>query len=131
MDSERLKAITLYLNENKYIKDTSKSVKRIIRKQAISFELRDGVLFHKSKDNSMRVVDNSEEQHRILTSAHDDLVGGGHFGQATTYNKIAERFWWKNLQLDTRNFVRACDRCQKANPCNRPPPATLHPITVS
>ena len=29
-----------------------------------------------------------------------------------------------------RDYVRACDRCQKANPSNRPPPATLHPIAV-
>ena len=51
-------------------------------------------------------------------------------GQTATIREVTERFWWRKVTSDTREYVRSCQLCQKANPMNKPPPATLHPIAV-
>jgi len=61
---------------------------------------------------------------------HADAIGGAHYGQNATIKKITDRFWWKNVANDARDFVRSCTMCQKCNPDNKPPPCTLHPISV-
>jgi hypothetical protein len=61
---------------------------------------------------------------------HSSEVGGSHFGQTSTIRKITDRLFWKSIALVVREFVKTCSVCQKANPSNRPPAATLHPITV-
>ena len=47
-----------------------------------------------------------------------------------TIEKITKRFWWRGVSADVREYVRTCGPCQRANPNNRPPPATLHPVKV-
>ena len=57
---------------------------------------------------------------------------GGHFGRDKTYDKIATRFYWPNLYNDVRQYVVACDICQRVNEAggfvNSNVP--LHPIKV-
>src|SRR5437588_7318569 len=38
---------------------------------------------------------------------------GGHFGVEATYNKIAERYYWKGMYNDTKEYVKYCDKCQR------------------
>ena len=38
--------------------------------------------------------------------------------------------WWAGIAEGVRALVRSCEQCQRANPLNRPPAATLHPIAV-
>ena len=61
---------------------------------------------------------------------HAGIVGGCHYGQTATIAKVSDRFWWTGMAEDVRALVRSCDACQRANPLNRPPAATLHPISV-
>jgi len=65
-----------------------------------------------------------------MTGMHDDPVGGGHFGMTTTIDKIRSRFWWRGFSVDVKNYVKSCDRCQKANHSNKAPISSLHPVTV-
>src|SRR5213078_1495259 len=36
-----------------------------------------------------------------------------HFGVDTTYNKIADRYYWKGMYDDIRRYVKSCDICQR------------------
>ena len=67
----------------------------------------------------------------IMNAMHSGVVGGCHYGQTATSDKVTQRFWWPNVTADTRALVRSCFACQKANPANKPPAATLHPVPVS
>jgi len=77
-----------------------------------------------------RVIVDLKERDRIVASLHADRVGGCHCGQSATLRKVTERFWWRNVTADAHDYVRSCAVCQKANPRNKSPPATLHPIPV-
>ena len=127
---ERYDDILLYLRDNKYPVDASKADKRALRKTAVSFTVVDGILHHKNGDLVTRVVTNNEEKMRIIQGMHDDSVGGGHFGFHSTFDKIRKRFWWKGYSGDIKDYVQACDQCQKANPSTKAPVATLHPVKV-
>ena len=115
-----------------YPADATKNEKRRLREKPQSFAVVDGILMHHSggADRLCRVVADEAERHRTVASLHADDVGGSHFGQAATIKKVTERFWWRNVADDTRQYVRRCDVCQKANPVNKAPPSTLHPVSV-
>jgi len=90
----------------------------------------DNMLMPKSKNGLVRVVTDEAEQQLILQSLHADAIGGSHFGQNATIRKVTERFWWRNVADQARQVVKSCEVCQKANPVNKAPPSTLHPVTV-
>ena len=47
----------------------------------------------------------------ILNENHTSLTGG-HLGFHKTYERIRERYKWKNMKLDIFNFVKNCISCQ-------------------
>ena len=105
---------------------------------------RSGQLFykHNSARNSdeiqeLLVVKDEEQQKRIIESVHmgsgdSDTARclGGHIGIHRTRSKILERFYWKNVSQDVRDFILACDRCQKVNPVKHVEVAELHSVPV-
>ena len=122
--------VYMYLQSNTYHEGYSKSDKRALRQKALPFVVDGGILKHKSGDKYCRVVVDPAERDRIVESLHANPVGGSHYGQTATIRKVTNRFWWRSVAADTREFVRGCPACQKANPLNKPPPATLHPVAV-
>jgi len=133
MAEERYEFVKEYLQEKSYPVECSKAEKRAIRKQALSFCIVSGTLHHKAlcTNKISRVVVDVKERVEILRSIHSDPVGGGHFGQKVTFEKVSERYWWRGLSNDVRNYVQSCGKCQTANPSNKMPPAALHPIQAS
>ncbi len=55
---------------------------------------------------------------------------GGHFGRDKTYEKVASKFYWKNMYEDVTKYVRCCHHCQTVNDKFCKPNAQLHPIKV-
>ena len=128
-ESTAFNEVFKYLSEHEYPEGYDKNAKRALRQKAQSFVVVGGVLMHKTGQKLCRVVLDTDECVRIVTSLHADEVGGCHYGQQATICKVTERCWWRNVSSDTRDFVRSCAVCQKANPLNKPPPA-LHPEPV-
>ena len=73
---------------------------------------------------------NNDEKRRIIETIHQGLVGGCHFGQDSTWQKVSSRYWWRGQSEEVREFVRGCPRCQLCNASNKVPPSTLHPVPV-
>jgi len=120
-----------YVANKVYPPACSKDAKRRIREKSVVFAVENGVLMHRNRQGALcRVVVNIGEREGILTALHADAVGGAHYGQCATIKKVTERFWWRNVADDVRDFVKACSVCQKANPTNKPPASTLHPLAV-
>ena len=48
--------------------------------------------------------------YRIIREFHESC---GHPGVTKTYSRIASEYYWRNMQLDIRMFVRCCKDCQQ------------------
>ena len=129
-------AIFQYITNHVYAASvTLKQEKRLLRQKASSFLVVNDVLMHKGRTTEglqivAQVLVGNEGKERVLKMYHDDVIGGCHTGQNATLRKISERYWWRSMSGDVRDHVRQCQQCQRANPSNRPPPATLHPVKV-
>ena len=130
-EDDSLRAVFEYLMRKTYPEGSSKNAKRRIREHSHSFVVDSGILFHKSGQRLCRVITDPAERDRIVTQLHADAVSGNHYGQTATIRKVSDRFWWRNVAEDTRAFVRTCAVCQKANPSNKAPSASLHPVPVA
>ncbi|CAD6952494.1 unnamed protein product [Tilletia caries] len=56
------------------------------------------------------VVDDKEQQERLMRMAHEE---SGHKGVLTTARILEERYFWKKLLLDVREWIKTCDSCQR------------------
>ena len=79
-----------------------------------SYQLKDGVLHKKTKvfgmDKFVICLPLSLVP-QILYYAHDSPIAA-HFGQRKTYWRICQNFYWKDMVIDIKNYVRTCKECQ-------------------
>ncbi|PNX55376.1 hypothetical protein L195_g049004, partial [Trifolium pratense] len=55
---------------------------------------------------------------------------GGHSGYLRTYRRLAENLYWIGMQRTVRDFVRACDVCQRQKYDSTTPGGLLQPLPV-
>ncbi|XP_062527581.1 uncharacterized protein LOC134199889 [Bombyx mori] len=73
-------------------------------------------LFHNT-DITIKIYKNSvvfpapSEISKILKENHD-LPIAGHVGTSRMYNRIKEKYHWKNMKSDIENYVKKCIQCQ-------------------
>lgn len=121
-----------YIENKKFPKLYTKNSKRRLREHAESFIVTKGTLYHKGKgEKNQKVVIGKNESINIIQSLHDDVIGGCHFGQDATIRKVSERFWWRGMAEDIRDYCKSCSHCQRMNPNNKPLAAELHPVKVT
>src|SRR2546429_389579 len=83
-----------------------------LQKQADTFEIRNRKLYKKKKDSKILRVLQEDEMETVLYMVHNHEMRE-HFGIDATYNKIAERYYWKRMYEDTKEYVKFCDNCQR------------------
>lgn len=85
-----------------------------VRKKYKNFKIQDNTLYKRARRNKTKyllVLPNSMREF-VLKEAHDKPIGG-HFGLKRTLSTINQRFYWKTLDQDVRNYIRSCDPCQR------------------
>ncbi|GFO01730.1 Pol polyprotein [Plakobranchus ocellatus] len=55
---------------------------------------------------------------------------GDHLGFDKTEEKIASRVWWPSIRKDVRNYIKACDRCQRRAPRFQKGSEKLHRVEI-
>jgi len=65
----------------------------------------------------------------VLRMCHDHPTAG-HLGNHKTYHRIRDRYWWKGLRKDIREYVRTCGDCQSRKTQMTRPVGLLQPIKV-
>ena len=98
-----------------------------LQKQANTFEVKNGKLYKKKKDDKILRVLQKDETETVLYMVHNHKIGG-HFEIDATYNKIAERYYWKGMYEDTKEYVKFCDNCQRRG--QKGEKSYLNPIEV-
>lgn len=96
--------------------------KRNLTKRAAKFEQHEGRLYRvkrpKNQPNQLpaaashRQVLSESQRDAVLKQVHDL---NGHPSQNQTVHLITERFWWKDMNKQIREYVRTCHACQMAN----------------
>ena len=62
--------------------------------------------------NGEVITPNEKDRLRIIQECHDSTMAG-HKGESKTYERVRERFHWKGMREDIREYVRSCDSCQR------------------
>ncbi len=79
-----------YLHLGAYPSDSSANHKRVIRKKARKFVLKDSLLYLSSQGNLKQWIVDAKQQEKIIESCHADKLGG-HFGRDKTREKVTSR----------------------------------------
>jgi hypothetical protein len=83
-----------------------------LQKKSERYEEKIGSLYRKSKDGKLQKVLRENELDTVLWMMHNHPTAG-HFGIDNTYEKIKERFYWKNMKEDIKQYIKFCDACQR------------------
>lgn len=123
-----------YLTHSQYPAACDKNQKRVIRKKATRFVVRDGELYYKLlKKNkvvgTVRYIQSKSERRKILNACHVDPTSG-HLGVTKTIYRLRERFMWQGYVKDIEQMVATCDVCQHINRKMTTGAPELHPIPV-
>lgn len=95
-------------------------------KQSKNFLIINNLLFKQSKTNKYRVIRKTELE-PLLYIFHNDPTAA-HATERKMMDKIKDRYYWPQMFEDLRNYVKACDICQRRGRSKRTEP--LHPIPV-
>ena len=110
----RLRDIGIYLSTLRRQEGWMDKTFKDIRHQSYGYLLKDAFLWKRPKRNDgvpLRVIGDMETKNQILKKFHDTFWAG-HRGIWATYDKIKERYWWKGLYKDVKDFLASCVDCQ-------------------
>jgi hypothetical protein len=54
--------------------------------------------------NILRICVLEHERTRILTKAHEGIVGGHYEGNATTQKVLHAELWWPTIHIDAKDY---------------------------
>lgn len=105
--------ITKLQNEDKEIQQIIKDLKRQNKTMFNNFYMDNNLLYatkHIKNVKVKRIVVPEVLVETVLTTCHDDM-SGGHLGFKKTWPKVRDRFYWKTMYRDTKNWVESCSKC--------------------
>ena len=66
----------------------------------------------------------------LIISEHHDNKLAGHVGYQKTYDNITRNYYWPNMYVDIKLYVRSCLICQRTKSENRKPAGLLKPLPI-
>ncbi|MBW0528212.1 hypothetical protein O181_067927 [Austropuccinia psidii MF-1] len=78
------------------------------------FFLIDGLLYHREKHTSALTLVDRDQISLILQECHD-CPYMGHMREDRTKERVASTAWWPKWEQELSQYIKACERCQKAN----------------
>ena len=130
MDLDAYYQLVQYLSDNSFPNNYSLRDRHALTRQSLHYIVRDGLLYKKPEQNEKtfpkRVIKITEIE-TILFNLHADVTAG-HFAFDGTYQRIATRYHWPMMRKDVKDYVDACDICQRNVGNKRMAP--LHPIKI-
>lgn len=98
------------------------------------YELKDDVLYFKKfneyEGNSYLLAIPDSLKDKILKEFHDSKIGG-HLSAKKITKKIADRYYWDNMNKYIKEYTATCDSCQLRNFDTQKKPGLLKPIIPS
>ena len=130
------KHIYKYFTQNELPED--EKLKRTVFFEKQDYDILDGILMHKYRPRSRKKpVDETfifqtalpkKQRLKVMQEFHDN---NGHFGFKKTYAAIQTKYYWPKMFQDISDFVKSCDRCQRAKRDAHPSTTPLNPLPVA
>ncbi|MBW0590377.1 hypothetical protein O181_130092 [Austropuccinia psidii MF-1] len=79
-----------------------------------TFFLIDGLLYHREKHTSALTIVDRDHISLILQECHD-CPYMGHMSEDRTNERVASTAWWPKWEQELREYIKTCERYQKAN----------------
>jgi hypothetical protein len=75
------------------------------RQEATKYLVSDGILYRRRNTNEppAKVLVSAEQKRKAMESAHEL---SGHPGREGTLRKIVERYWWPEMYVDVKDWVK-------------------------
>ena len=90
------------------------------------FHVKQGILFYHGR----LVLSPKSPSIPILLEEYHSTPTGGHSGFLRTYRRLADNLYWVGMQRSVRDFVRACDVCQRQKYAATTPGGLLQPLPI-
>jgi hypothetical protein len=130
MDQQQYQRIYLYLQNNALPNDllTTQSKKQF-KNFCKPFIIHNQFLYRKDKrkNGSILKVIQKHEVEPLLYITHKNPTTA-HFSVDIMFNKIRNQYYWPQMYETIREYVKACDECQRRGSANNP--QILHPIAI-
>ena len=131
-----LKHIYNYLKSNEL--PTDEKLKRMVLIEKEYFDLLDGILMHRYQPRGRKkpsdekfifqVAVPKNMRLKVMQDFHDN---NGHFGFKKTYASIQAKYFWHHMFQEIADYVKSCDRCQRAKRDAHPNTTPLNPLPVA
>ena len=116
LNDPQLLPVIMYLKDSR---TAAPSVTAAVRADSRNYILAGDVLYHRWDSNKVRPR-LSMQQYRtvvpqslradLLQQYHDGSTGG-HLGEAGTYERIADKYYWPTMYADVKSYVHSCPKC--------------------
>ena len=113
-------------------------LKRMVTIEKEYYDLLDGILIHRYQPRSRKKSTNETFifqtalpktlRLKVMQDFHDH---NGHFGFKKTYAAIQSKYFWPRMCQDITDYVKSCDRCQRAKKEAHPHSPPLNPLPVA
>ena len=111
--------IVRFLRDDELPKDAKQA--KLVVALGLHMGLDEGILVHywwpedkKVKQDTRRQIAIPESwKTRVLEECHDSPMTGAHLGFTKTHLKIRERYWWKQMYSECKDYVESCIPCQQ------------------
>ncbi|KAJ8253198.1 hypothetical protein GJAV_G00210180 [Gymnothorax javanicus] len=112
-------AIQRYLTDERepYAPGTPGNAKRKIRKAATCYVVRNGTLYYQRRQKGLdeftelEVVLQAGRRKELIDEAHI-TAGGEHLNQHQTWDTISQKYWWRGILKQVKDYIKECSQCQ-------------------
>ncbi|KAJ8256212.1 hypothetical protein COCON_G00200760 [Conger conger] len=112
-------AIQRYLTDERepYAPGTQGNAKRKIRKAATCYVVRNGTLYYQRRQKGLdeftelEVVLQAGRRKELIDEAHI-TAGGEHLNQHQTWDTISQKYWWRGILKQVKDYIKECGQCQ-------------------
>uniref|UniRef100_A0A8C8HUK7 Zinc finger and BTB domain containing 11 n=1 Tax=Oncorhynchus tshawytscha TaxID=74940 RepID=A0A8C8HUK7_ONCTS len=112
-------AIRRYLTDERepYAPGTHGNTKRKIRKAAACYVVRNGTLYYQRRQKGLdeftelEVVLQAGRRKELIDESHI-VTGEEHLNQHHTWESISQKYWWRGILKQVKDYMRQCRQCQ-------------------
>ena len=131
MDLVEYQQILNYLLYQSYSYTSTTSEQKRLKAKSKFFETKNNILYKKDRRKHTRgkllKVIQKHEVEPILFMLHNHPLGG-HLGTDIVFNKVRNLYYWPQMYENIKEYIKACDSCQRRGRKRNPEP--LQPIPV-
>ena len=109
-EDSHISNLIAYLRLGEFPIGCTSTLKRMIERESVKFEVLKGVLFRKRNEKRSVVVIPGCLKDLMLREFHESLEGM-HYGIHKCVENLLEVCWWPKLRQDVIDYIEACESC--------------------